>query len=203
MRTVTILTAAALLAWVAPATAQNPEFLRKAVLITTTPPLPPGAPRSPQAVIDRLASFDANKDHRIIRDELPERMQGLIARGDKNADAALDAEEIRAVVNAASSERFRFSFHPQPVEGLLGVINDLKLPREKRERALAIVGDQRPTPRGNPPADGDLYQAMRSLLDDEDYENFVAAATRLSKTAQVKMGNFDGVGRRFPPSDGR
>ena len=54
-----------------------------------------------------LMSFDANGDHRISRDELPDRMQELIARGDRDADAALDSTEIRALVNARSSARPR------------------------------------------------------------------------------------------------
>ena len=85
-----------------------------AVLITEMPPVPL-APRakSPQPVIERLMSFDGNTDHRISRDELPERMQGLVARGDKNADAALDSDEIRSLVIAAASERSpRLPFAP-------------------------------------------------------------------------------------------
>jgi hypothetical protein len=34
---------------------------------------------------------------------------------------------------------------------------------------------------------------MRSLLDDEEYENFVAAAERLSRTAQIGRGIAAGV----------
>jgi hypothetical protein len=139
-------------------------------------------------VTERLASFDANKDHRITRDELPDRMQGLIARGDKNADGALDFDEIRALVNAASSERVRVAFRPQPFDGLPGVVSDLKLSPEKRERALAIVNAHKSPPSVNEAGASDLYKAMRSVLDDEEYENFVAAATRLSRTAQVRMG---------------
>ena len=98
-------------------------------------PLAPRA-KSPHAVIERLMSFDGNADHRISRDELPERMQGLVARGDRNADAALDSEEIRSLVIAASSEHVRDSLRPQSSEGLPGVIRDLKLPpREARTRA--------------------------------------------------------------------
>ena len=137
----TVLTTGAMLRGVGAAAAQAPVVLRSAVLITEMPPLPL-APRakSPHAVIERLMSFDGNADHRISRDELPERMQGLVARGDKNADAALDADEIRALVIAAASERVRVAFRPQPSEGLPGVIRDLKLPPAKHAQALAIVG---------------------------------------------------------------
>ena len=88
-------------------------------------------------MIERLVSFDADADGRISRDELPERMQGLVARGDRNADAALDSDEIRALVNAASSGPTRVSFRPQSSEGLPGVIRDLKLPPAKHATRLS------------------------------------------------------------------
>jgi hypothetical protein len=194
----TILTAGAMLMRVSPSVAQHPESVRPAVLIDVTPTSSAAAARSPLAVIERLLSFDANKDHRISRDELPERMQTLIARGDKNADAALDSEEIRAVVNAASSDRTRVSVRFQPSDGLPGVISDLKLSPAKREQVLAILSAHKVAPNVSEPAGGDLYKAMRLLLDDEEYENFVAAAERLSKTAQIGMGTAGGIVRPLP-----
>jgi hypothetical protein len=182
------------------AAAQGPESIRPAVLITKEPAPPSlAAARSPLAVIERLLSFDANKDHRITRDELPERMQALIARGDKNADATLDVDEIRADVNAASSDRTRVAFRFQPSDGLPGVISDLKLSPAKREQALAIVSAHKVAPNVNEPAGSDLYKAMRLLLDDEEYENFAAAAARLSRTAQIRMGTAGGIVRPLPP----
>jgi hypothetical protein len=130
--------------------------------------------------MERLASFDANGDRRISRDELPERMQELVARGDRNADAALDSDEIRSLMNEASSERIPGVFRLQS-EGLPGVIKDLKLPSPKRELALAIVSRHK-LPHGVHDAAGTaLLVEMRALLDVEEYENFVAAAARLSR----------------------
>ena len=89
MRTVTrtLLATGAMLIGVAAAAAQAPSP-RPAVLITESPPAAIAGPaRSPAAVIERLVSFDVNADDRVSRDELPERMQGLVARGDRNADA--------------------------------------------------------------------------------------------------------------------
>ena len=196
--TCSILTAGALLTGVGLAAAQAPEGIRTAVLVTATPPAPPISP-SPLAVIERVMSFDANKDLQLSRDELPERMQGLIARGDRNADGILDFEELRTLVNAAASVHTRIAFHRQPSEGLAGVIDDLKLPPGKHEQALAIVRTYEP-PAGNvpeKPASSAVAKAMRSLLDDEEYENFIAAATRLSKTARLRMGTFDTIERRL------
>jgi cytochrome c peroxidase len=172
------LTAGAVLMKVGAATAQAPAVLRSAVLVPEMPPVPL-APRakSPDVVIERLMSFDGNGDHRISRAELPERMQGLIARGDRNADAALDSNEIRSLVSAAAAERIvRVFSRPQPPEGLPGVIEDLKLAPAKHALALALVGPHK------------LHRSdreMRAVLDDEEYENFVAAATRLSRRPQV------------------
>ena len=180
------------------AAAQQAEPVRPAVRIKTTPPpvppLPPPPPPSPLSVMtERLMSFDANRDHRVSRDELPDRMQGLIARGDKNADAALDSGEIRALVTVAASERTRVLVRSQQFDGLPGVINDLKLPAAKHERALAILAAHKPVRHANEPIDSEIYKAMRSLLDDEEYENFVAAAERLSRTARTNTGIIAGV----------
>ena len=129
----------------------------------------------------------------ITHDELPERMQGLVARGDKNADAALDSDEIRALVSAASSGPTRVSFRAQSSEGLPGVIRDLKLSPEKHLRALVIVGPHKPPRTANDPESSALLGEMKALLDDEEYENFLAAATRLSRSADIRFRTVGGV----------
>jgi hypothetical protein len=199
MRTATrtILTSGAILMGVAVAAAQAPEGVRRAVLVTEMPAASGGGRGgSPFAVIERLMSFDVNKDNRISRDELPERMHGLVGRGDRNGNAALDPDEIRALVAAASSERVRISSRTQPPEGLPGVIKDLRLSPEKQEHALSILS------RYNLPltinhndnaTTSDLYRELKALLDDEEYENFVAAATRLSRSPQFRGGTVSGV----------
>src|SRR5262245_57613430 len=50
---------------------------------------------SADQIVDHLMSFDKNKDGKITKDELPERMQALIARGDGNKDNVLDRDEVR------------------------------------------------------------------------------------------------------------
>lgn len=42
----------------------------------------------------RMLEFDKNSDGLLSQDELPKRMQGVIAKGDLNADALLDKEEL-------------------------------------------------------------------------------------------------------------
>ncbi|HZO57416.1 MAG TPA: hypothetical protein VFB63_32190, partial [Bryobacteraceae bacterium] len=153
------------------------------------PELPPAPrPKAHQSMLERFMSFDRNADHRISRHELPERMQGLVTRGDKNADADLEAEEIRSLFVAASPARVRGGFrsrlpHPGSTDGLPGVIQDLKLPPHKHALAFAIVS------RSNlvraDLTNNDLNKEMRSLLDDEEYENFAAAAARVSMRQMV------------------
>jgi Ca2+-binding EF-hand superfamily protein len=46
-------------------------------------------------LVERLMSYDKNGDGKVTKDELPERMHGLIEQGDRNGDGALDREEIR------------------------------------------------------------------------------------------------------------
>jgi hypothetical protein len=182
----TALTSGAMLMGIGAAAAQAP-VPRPAVFTTEAPPIPLAAQAmSPvDVVIGRLMSFDRNADHRISRSELPERMQGLVARGDRNADAALDSDEISSLRNAPSSARIPVSFRSQSSEGLPGVIKDLKLPPTKQERALGILaGHPQPGP-VNGPTGSDLYRKMRALLDDEEYGNFVAAAARLSRSPRI------------------
>lgn len=182
----TVVTAGAMLLTIGAAAAQVPAAVRSAMLVPEPPPLPlpPASPTPSDPVTERLMSFDGNADHRISRHELPERMQGLIARGDRDADAALDSTEIRSLVNALSSERTRVPLHPRPSEGLPGVIRDLKLPPATHAGALAIVNTPTLARRGNDPTSA-LYSEMRALLGDEEYDNFVAAAARLPRTLRV------------------
>ena len=181
----TVLTAGAMLVKIGAAAAQVPLVLRSAVLAPEPPPLPvrPAA-KSSHPVSERLVSFDSNADQRISRHELPERMQGLIARGDRNADTALDSNEILYLVSAARWAHTRASFRSQPSEGLPGVIRDLKLAPAKYAGALAIVNTPKLARNVNALTGGALHAKMRALLDDEEYENFVAAAARLSRTAR-------------------
>ena len=181
----------------AAAAAEQTESIRPATLFNRTPrrtpertlPIPPPPPPTPLGTMtERLMSFDADGDLRVSREELPDRMQGLIARGDKNADGALDVSEIRALLVAASSERTRVFVRPKQFDGLPGVVSDLRLSPEKQERALAILAAHTPLGHARDPIDAEIYTAMKSLLDDEEYENFVAAAERLPKTAQGIIG---------------
>jgi len=60
------------------------------------PAIPPNLRTvSADDLVDRLMAYDKNGDGKVTKDELPERMHGLIEQGDTNKDGALDREEIR------------------------------------------------------------------------------------------------------------
>jgi hypothetical protein len=120
-----------------------------------TPARQPNAPLPPrgdvEAVIARVMSFDANGDGRVAAGELPHRMQDIVQRGDRNGDGALDRGEIRAITSSDAEigtgigmpARPRHEVHitvaPFRDPGLAGLIDDLKLPPDRRAPALAAL----------------------------------------------------------------
>src|SRR5262245_63303170 len=62
---------------------------------------PPARPAArPDDVVARLMSFDRNKDGKLEKDELAERMYTVMDRGDANGDGCLDRSELVALAMA-------------------------------------------------------------------------------------------------------
>ena len=132
-----------------------------------------GGQRPAAAVVKRILALDANGDTHVSRDELPERMHVLVEHGDLNGDRVLTAQEIERLVHLPpASPRTRTSLpaRKRPVT-MADVIRDLRLPQPKQDRAMAIAKDY---------VSGVPDGRLRKLLDDEEYENFVASANRLN-----------------------
>jgi Ca2+-binding EF-hand superfamily protein len=60
----------------------------------------PAAPPTPDDMAATLMAFDRNKDGKLTKAEVPERMQGMFDRVDSNHDGVLTAEEIKAAAAA-------------------------------------------------------------------------------------------------------
>jgi hypothetical protein len=73
-------------------------------------------------------------------------MQDILTRGDRNGDAALDVEELRAIISASPEIGRGLGIPPRrPVQvrltlriprdpGFAGLLDDLKLPADRRAR---------------------------------------------------------------------
>jgi Ca2+-binding EF-hand superfamily protein len=60
----------------------------------------PAAPPTPDEMAATLMAFDKNKDGKLTRAEVPERMQGMFDRVDTNHDGVLTADEIKSAAAA-------------------------------------------------------------------------------------------------------
>lgn len=196
--------------------------------------VPPGAARmSADDVVARLMRFDRNKDFKIAIDELPERMQTLVVRGDRSDDLMLDVREIRGMTQIGPEVPILF---PSPQFGSYGFgdlgtlssrthiensIEDLRLAPQTAEEAkriaLAPVDELEPQARaaaGQPLTDerrASLIARLGSVLSEEERDNLNAALARrpLIKrqglTALIKTVNVQGasVNTASPAADGR
>jgi hypothetical protein len=134
-------------------------------------------------VVARLLSFDKNKDGKLTRDELPERMQFLIDLGDTNKDGALDKDEIKklATTRARRPEKARGpDFGPGPGPGAVqGVVDDLKLSGKKKDLAMAAVkAHQENVRKLMDQARAELLKKMKEILSEEEWKDFEAALDR-------------------------
>ena len=196
------------------------------------PPGPPLGPRpglvrpsplSVDEVVGRIMAFDKNKDGKVTRDELPERMHHLITLGDTNKDGALDRDEIKKLVAARATAPGPFGFRTQTRVGfgrgpglagfagfgpgaVEGVVDDLKLAGKKKAQALAAVkAHQENVRKLMDQARAQLLQQMKEILSAEELKDFEAALDRpRGGTIFVGPGPLDGprpgdAGRRTDP----
>lgn len=156
-------------------------------------------------IVERLMSFDKNKDGKVTKDELPERMQDLIAKGDTNKDGALDKDEIKKLAaDLARDQSFRGfdaprgpggfrpgdgrggapgGFRPgdgfRPGGGAERALDELKLSEKKRDQAEATLRADRENIRKLMDlAHSDLLLKMNEVLSADEFKKFKAATDR-------------------------
>jgi hypothetical protein len=163
--------------------------LRKATASARrSPTRRPGPSLEVNDMVERLLSFDKNKDGKITRDELPERMHNLIARGDTNKDGALDRDEIRKLAAELAREQGPPRRGPGGLAGQPGrltpadverAVAGLKLAGKKKEAAEAAVKACKESVRKlTDLARSDLLLTMEDVLSAEDLPRFKAALER-------------------------
>jgi hypothetical protein len=138
-------------------------------------------------VVERLMAFDKNKDGKVTADELPERMQHLIALGDANKDGALDKDEIRNLANGL--EAFIGLATPAGPPGpgpgglasvdLRRALDDMRLTSTAKDKAAQLLkAHDDKLRRLQELARAELVMEMKEILNEEDYKSFKAAARR-------------------------
>jgi hypothetical protein len=149
-------------------------------------------------VVERIMSFDKNNDGKVTKDELPERMQHLIARGDTNKDGALDKEEIKKLAAELRDEAFVRGGGPGgrrfgpggrggpggpgggPPPGFIErAVDDLKLTDKKKEAAAAAVkAHQENVRKLTELARADLRLKLMDVLSEEEFQKIKEALDR-------------------------
>jgi hypothetical protein len=143
--------------------------------------------------------FDANRDGRVAGAELPDRMQDIVRRGDRNGDAALDGEEVRAIASSStvigvgtglppptSTRRLRLTVRRLVDPGLVGLIDDLQLPQERRDTAIAALTQAEEEARRRLAATIEtLRDEVRALVSEAQFAAFDTEIQALDETTQT------------------
>jgi hypothetical protein len=136
-------------------------------------------------VVERLMAFDKNKDGKITKDELPDRMQNLIAQGDTNKDGALDKDEVKKLAAKIANEGPRgfggfggrgpdaFRGGP-PRSSAERALEDLRLSDQKKKDAAesAVKAYQENVRKLTDLARAEMLLKMKDVLSDAEYKKF-------------------------------
>src|SRR5262245_29251135 len=143
-------------------------------------------------IVERIMAFDKNKDGKVTRDELPERMHDLITRGDTNKDGALDRDEIMKLVTARGPGGFGTATTragPGPFDAVSAAVDDLKLSAQKKDQSLAVAKAYQENVRKlMDQARADMLRKMKEILSEEEFNDFKAALDRPLRQVAFEVG---------------
>jgi len=196
----------------------SPEEYKKVREATSRFQGPGGRPgRAPDVdeLVERILSFSKNKDGKVAKEDLPERMQYLIEKGDTNKDGVLDRDEIKKLAADLSREgsprgvgpggpggrgAAANGFPPRVVER---AVNDLTLADKKKEAvAAAIKANQENVRKLSELARGELLVKMEEILSGEELTKFKSALDREPSFGD-RPGGREGRPPFPPPGRGR
>jgi len=149
-------------------------------------------------VVSRMMSFDRDRDGKIQKAELSERMYNLVSRGDADHDGALDRTEILTLATAPpAAATIRgiqgptgYSFGDQvgfsSRSHIEGSLDDLRLTSARKEQALAVVNPFLDALEKS--ASADLLKEMAVLLPPQQLAQFTAALNTKAAAAIMLNG---------------
>ena len=152
-------------------------------------------------VLARMMTFDRNRDGRVATGELSERMQALVARGDRSGDGALDESEIRML---ATAEQFAvrslqgggYGFDDTTLSSRSHIedsIDDLRLApnarAEAKRIALAFVDEFEAA------ASVNLRQALAPVITEQQLAQLEASLSTRGRVAVMTTGVSGAIAR--------
>lgn len=167
--------------------------------------------QAPDDMVNTLLSFDKNSDGKLEKSEVPERMQGLFARGDQNNDGTLSSDELKALAGRQpQQDAGRRGMPMDPIRGALdtdrdGVISKAELAQAPaalakldRNQDGALTEDEirpmggRGGPRGNP---AEMYKHI--LEENDSNKDGKLAVSELPDRMREFLGRADTNGDGF------
>ncbi len=166
----------------------------------------PGESITVERIVERLLTFDKNKDGKITADELPERMQHLIAMGDTNKDGALDRDELTKLATTLESlAGIGLGGGPGPKgkgkgkgtdaiagfdRGAQRALDELSLPGPMRKKAAGVIrAHEEKVRKLQEQAREELLGQMKEILSEGDFNSFKAS---LERQPAPPFGGFKG-----------
>ena len=158
-------------------------------------------------VVARMMSFDRNQDGHVGKDELLERMQHLVTRGDVDGNGALDSNEIRTLAGRPPAQIVVDGF---PFSGsygfgdevgvssrshIEGALDDLRLASATLERARGVASTFVDTLETE--AAATLLKAMEAVITPEQLANFTLALDGQDPSRFITFKDAGNTATRF------